>query len=512
MLYNIDIKSGEGRIDIIILNLENCIINKSMYCNRCRRQIADNSVRCPFCGNAVMPVGAGAYNNRMYPRVGFNSISLGDLFSGVFKKHEKSAGEKLFMSGTDFTTPTPEQMLGEWQRPWLFFRILIFSIIFIVLCFITAYMFGHSAGNYLMWFVGSLLIPLSVLTFFWEINVPRDIPLYTILMIFLIGGLMSIICTLFFGTVFPILNQYSFFAPLLEEPAKLLVSIIFINHLKTKYGFGGLLIGAAVGAGFAAFENIYYIVNMGLLGNAVQVDYVNDTALVLTNVSAANHVFFQRNLYVPGTHIAWAAMEGGAYVLAKSNVGTGKFSFAHFAGFMIISMFLHFMWNGSTYFIPEILLLFLNTPLHIGFVVIALISVLALISCCLKQVNTVAYDAVRLKEQSRMQNMQEKYSVAAAGGPYSGAVFGLEDIVTIGRDPALCNIVFPAYCNHVSRRHCSVKCLFGRFYVFDHNSTAGTFLINGQRIQPGIWVEVNMPFYIASPEYKFLLQKQVVQV
>lgn len=511
MLYNINIKSGEGRIDIIILNLDDYIINKAMYCNRCRRQIPDNSVRCPFCGNAVMPVGAGSYNNRMY--AGFNNISLGDLFSGVFKKHEKSAGEKLFMSGTDFTTPTPEQMLGEWQRPWLFFRILILSIVFIVLCYTMVFVFGHSAGNYLVWFVGSLLIPLSVLTFFWEINIPRDIPLYTIMMIFLIGGLMSILCTLFWGTVFPILNRYAFLAPLLEEPAKLLVSVIFISHLKTKYGFGGLLIGAAVGAGFAAFENIYYIVDFGLLGQSLQVDYVHDTALVMTDISAANQIFFQRNIVIAGTHIAWAAMEGGAYALAKSNVGANNFSFPHFAGFLFIAMFLHFAWNGGcVFFIPSIFAASLQKLLHTGLVVVALVAVFAVISFCLKQVNTAAYDAIRIREQSRMQSMSEKYSIAAAGGPYNGAVFSLDNIITVGRDPALCNIVFPSYCNHVSRRHCSIKCLFGKLYVFDHNSTAGTFLINGQRIQPGMWVEVNMPFYIASPEYKFLLQKQAVQV
>ena len=64
--------------------------------------------------------------------------------------------------------------------------------------------------------------------------------------------------------------------------------------------------------------------------------------------------------------------------------------------------------------------------------------------------------------------------------------------VVIGRDPASCQIAFRDGTPGVSRRHCQIAwdMARGEFVLTDLNSSYGTFLLNGQRLNPGT------PFYL----------------
>ncbi|MFK9090737.1 PrsW family glutamic-type intramembrane protease [Bacillus salipaludis] len=57
-----------------------------------------------------------------------------------------------------------------------------------------------------------------------------------------------------------------------EELAKAVTVIYFVRRLKYKYILNGLLLGAAVGAGFAAFETAGYALR-GLLSGNIQTLY-----------------------------------------------------------------------------------------------------------------------------------------------------------------------------------------------------------------------------------------------
>jgi hypothetical protein len=73
-------------------------------------------------------------------------------------------------------------------------------------------------------------------------------------------------------------------------------------------------------------------------------------------------------------------------------------------------------------------------------------------------------------------------------GEFAGACFRLnEQGLSIGRDPALCSIVFPLDIGEVSRRHCTLQFEEGSgiFVLEDHGSSNGTFLPGGERLEPG---------------------------
>ena len=52
------------------------------------------------------------------------SISWGDIFSDVWKKHRKDQRTALLTKGMGSHIPAPNRMLSDWQKPWLFARVL----------------------------------------------------------------------------------------------------------------------------------------------------------------------------------------------------------------------------------------------------------------------------------------------------------------------------------------------------------------------------------------------------
>ena len=113
-----------------------------------------------------------------------------------------------------------------------------------------------------------MLLPFSLLIFFWEMNAPRNISIYETAKMFFVGGTASLVLTLFLYSIFPVydLNYSGAIAVgVVEEVGKLAVVIYFIRKLNPKFILNGLLIGATIGAGFAAFESAGYAFNFGMI-------------------------------------------------------------------------------------------------------------------------------------------------------------------------------------------------------------------------------------------------------
>ena len=74
--------------------------------------------------------------------------------------------------------------------------------------------------------------------------------------------------------------------------------------------------------------------------------------------------------------------------------------------------------------------------------------------------------------------------------------------VQIGRDGAVCRLVYQDGTPGVSGRHCQVSFEQGRFVLADLNSTYGTFLSNGQRVAPNSPVKLppKSSFYLGEAD------------
>ena len=458
-----------------------------MRCERCGRDFAAGLPQCPSCG---APVHYGG-KTEFYGKVASSKLSIGDLFSDAFKRHAPGAGARMFMAGTPLSTPSPDRMLQEWDKPWLFVRVLAVGLLFNILSYFLTAELEHPLGVYLLFTLGALVIPLGILIFYWEINIPRDIPIYTVMLVFFIGGMLS----LFFALLLPSTDGPAFIlAPLTEEPGKVIALAIFVYLLDSKYIFGGLLIGAAVGAGFSAFENIYYVMTFGGLD-----------------------LLISRSLLTIGGHVTWAALEGGALVMAK---GSEKLQSKHFLDprflvYLAISMGLHCIWNSD--------ILFLELPyvVDLKYVVLCVAAVYAsftLINKGISQVLAVA-DSANFRSSGRVSKPMDSdvagqmgANLVALSGPLTGANFFFQQSLTVGRDPAVCNVILPPDTPGVSRCHCTLEYRADGVYLMDRASSAGTFLQSGQRLPANQWVRVNESFYLGSPAVTFSVKRQSVGV
>lgn len=122
-------------------------------------------------------------------------------------------------------------------------------------------------------------------------------------------------------------------AGFVEEVGKLatvLFAIRFIPMQRYPYRLNALLFGAAVGAGFAAFESAGYALRIGLM-NADE---------MLDNITL-------RGAMSPFAHIVWTAIASTAYWIArKENIDfQSTVSSKKFLTLFSAPVVLHFVWN-----------------------------------------------------------------------------------------------------------------------------------------------------------------------
>jgi protease PrsW len=192
--------------------------------------------------------------------------SAQEMFSEVLKHRTPEESEEYFDAGTRATTPALTAVSTDWPKPWAFFRALTLSLL-LYLGFVAAW---NEFGNpYLLpglIMVGAFAVPLSILIFFFEMNVLRNVSLYQLIRLVLIGGVLSIVISLF-GFRYSRLDNWlgAMSAGLVEETGKLLAVLLLVNNRRYPWLLNGLLLSAAVGTGFAVFETAGYAFYWGLL-------------------------------------------------------------------------------------------------------------------------------------------------------------------------------------------------------------------------------------------------------
>jgi RsiW-degrading membrane proteinase PrsW (M82 family) len=271
-----------------------------------------------------------------------------DFFSEIKKKRTDDDIEELFTTGTKATTPPLETISTQWPHPWLFIRAAIGAGLLYAGFFLGVARFHNL--NFLpgLILVGSFGIPLATLIFFVEMNVPRNMSLYQIFKLVNAGGLAALIITMLLGEwvgYFGWRQTNTFggatLTGVIEESAKIATVIIFMRNKLFTWTLNGLLIGAAVGTGFAAFESAGYALN-ALLGPIIDgiiqpvLDLVKHAAgmtekeftnnLVSTVVeqvqsgfATMRYVLRLRALLAPLGHIVWTGAAAAALWKVKGN-------------------------------------------------------------------------------------------------------------------------------------------------------------------------------------------------
>ena len=314
-------------------------------------------------------------------------FSFRELLSDIFKHHGKDEIEDFFTVGTRLTTPAIESVDTTWPRPWMFFRALAFSGIVYFLFNIAWETFKNINLIPGLMAIGTIAVPISALIFFFEINARRNVSLYVIIRLVLLGGITSLLFSLLLFEL-P-LGEMKFLgasiAGLIEEPGKLMALVVIARSSRYHYKINGLLLGAAIGTGFAIFESMGYAFR---------------ALLVTQDKDIMTDIIILRGVLSPFAHIAWTAICGAALWRVK---GGRKFSLSmlldgHFWHLFIVPVILHMIWNTD-----------FTLPYHLKNIilgVIAWIIIFALIQEGLKEIRKEKRETIEKSVEQQSEHLQ----------------------------------------------------------------------------------------------------------
>ena len=348
--------------------------NDTKTCPECGAVVNSNDTTCGECGYPLAKKSAqNIINDNLDKITGAKSksyVTFKDLFKNTFKKHTEDELDEVFICGGKNTTPELKDIDPTKATAWVYFKILIFFLIAYIPVRIGFITYGNSNFLPAMIMLAAFAVPVTILIFFFEINVFRNIPFYKVMKYFVWGGGLSLILAILFFSLDFNTDISTYFGAmmvgLIEEVAKAAIVAAFLfKSKKSNYILDGLLIGAAVGAGFAAFETAGYILRFGL-NNGLQ------TML---------EVIKSRGFLAPGGHVAWAAIEGAGlmYVKGFEKLDKKHLNDKRFLLICLIPIVLHGVWDMP-----------INTPyylLQITLTVAAWLVIIYFINLGLKQVD-----------------------------------------------------------------------------------------------------------------------------
>jgi RsiW-degrading membrane proteinase PrsW (M82 family) len=285
-----------------------------------------------------------------------NHLTSKSLFSSeIFHRHTIEDVEIYFTHGTPLYQNTlPPVIPSPWLFTWVFIRCLIVYTILAV-SWIQFHNIKILPG---LIFVGSFAIPFSTLILFFEVNIPNNLSIFRILQLTFIGGVLSILITLFLNNLE--IDKALYFlgdsvAGIIEEISKavaLLIVLLITKESNFKYRLNALLLGAAVGTGFSVFESAGYSLE----------DFLN-----LYSKSSFNEfesmdlgLIYLRGVLSPFDHISWTAITSVA-IFQMKKVFQGdmdlKMIYSSLKLF-VIAILLHMIWDADTpYALLKLLLL-----------------------------------------------------------------------------------------------------------------------------------------------------------
>jgi RsiW-degrading membrane proteinase PrsW (M82 family) len=260
-------------------------------------------------------------------------FSLKEMFSEVLKRRAPDDVEDYFTIGSRGSTPPILDVCTMWPKPWFFARVLVFiSLIYISQLFVVM-QFGNVLVLPGMMMTGSLAMPLATAFLFFELNTPRNVSFHRVLMLVCKGGMLSILISVAGFDLSKL--DLLFGAPaagVVEEAGKLLAVVLVTRKAGRTFILNGCLFGAAIGAGFAAFESAGYAF--------AALWKWRDVNVMVMSISI-------RGMLAPFGHVTWTAITAGALWRARARHGSTwrALSDRSFLQTLGLAMALHATWN-----------------------------------------------------------------------------------------------------------------------------------------------------------------------
>ncbi|WP_433249208.1 PrsW family intramembrane metalloprotease [Streptosporangium sp. CA-135522] len=180
--------------------------------------------------------------------------------------------------------------------------------------------------------LGSFLVPVTFVVWAYEKGRGRYVTVELLFTTFLVGGVLGVLGA-------SILEAYLLKPSvliyvgvgLIEEGVKLLALAFVARKMRRRTTFDGLVLGAAVGFGFAAFESAGYAFNALFSGEGSSLRQLVETEIL-------------RGVLAPVGHGLWTAITGGV-LFAAGHDGRWRITRGVVLTYLGVSL-LHALWNS----------------------------------------------------------------------------------------------------------------------------------------------------------------------
>lgn len=225
------------------------------------------------------------------------------------------------------------------RNSWL--KVLSSAAVFYILLLVALLLTGNPNLFPSLVIVGSFMVPVAYVAFLYERRHFSRLRMPTVSLAFLYGGLVAIIATSFLGPLFIIRYDpvESLGVGFVEEFAKILGVLAIARHRRHDSEMDGLILGAAVGMGFAALESTGYAFTSFLMSSG--------------SISATVEVTLFRGLLSPLGHGTWTAILASV-LFRESKDCCFRVNLQVIGAYLFVSV-LHAMWNGLSLILTPVI-------------------------------------------------------------------------------------------------------------------------------------------------------------
>lgn len=200
--------------------------------------------------------------------------------------------------------PTFEGPRRVRRRPWL--RVFSTGLVLWLLTVLVIMVTGNPNLVPTLVLLGSFLVPVTFVTWAFERRDTGELTPTLVFSTFLTGGVLGVLAASLLESYLLHPSPWLFLGVgLIEEAVKLAALAFLTRHLPTKTVRDGMILGAAVGFGFAAFESAGYAFTALFTERGLSLMQVVQTELL-------------RGLLAPVGHGLWTAILGGVLFRASS--------------------------------------------------------------------------------------------------------------------------------------------------------------------------------------------------
>ena len=242
--------------------------------------------------------------------------------------------------GTPITQSKPPK-----ANAWL--KALITGLVLYILSVGILYLTGNPNLFPTVVMIGSFLVPITYVTFFYERRHLASITLSTTVIGFIFGGILGVLAASLLEPIF--IRNLDFASGisigLIEEFAKIIGVFIIARSRNHDEEMDGLILGAAAGMGFAALESMGYTFTAFLASGG--------------SLSATVVVTLVRGILSPIGHGTWTAILASV-IFRESKAGHFHINYKVIIAYLVVSV-LHGLWDG----VPSVISTYVGSGLDV---------------------------------------------------------------------------------------------------------------------------------------------------